>query len=575
MLSEEKKKRLLELINEAEANGETHDFIQNELIPAFKSRHDTLETKKPEVKTEPEIEKAEPIWSKSGIPKKENIVPYYKEGAKNLLENPYETIFPSAASVKGSRFVTAVKRNVLGALDVLSIPDRAIDYLSGGAFERGKETINEGINSLPGKGYVSGSIKNLLRSGADIATSPTSYVGYGAIKKAITKETPESISRSLAKQTGLDKTIQQGFDKGIKPTVKNKSSYSKMSGFNKKGNEAVRTIAERKDLINLVDETGESIPYPRNSAEFAQAIEKTKESIFSQYNDMAVAAGDAGARFDSKPVINKIDKLINKKSTPGEVVNAAKRVRSDIVKLNGASPAEVQDAIKYYNKSLEGYYAGRSVSQANAEVNGSVANLLRKQIDDKIESAAGSGYQELKNKYGALKSIEKEVNHRAIVNARKNNKGLADLTDVFTTGDLFAGVITQNPALIVRGATGRVIKGAIKKVNDPDRYISKMFREAYKEYSGVPYSWTSHTPERSIFANISENLQSSPAYERYGIKPEADYIARQAQKNATGNAIRSIRPKVTESQEKIESMRRYLAGRDPQYGNLNNLIIRR
>jgi hypothetical protein len=76
--------------------------------------------------------------------------------------------------------------------------------------------------------------------------------------------------------TALDKAIQKGVDKGIKPTVVGKSSFAKLDEFYSKANDAVKTIAENKNALKLVDENGEAIPRPRSAAEMAQAITQTK-----------------------------------------------------------------------------------------------------------------------------------------------------------------------------------------------------------------------------------------------------------------------------------------------------------
>lgn len=153
---------------------------------------------------EQQQQRAEPIWnSQTGEIVPENVGPYYKKGIQNLAQKPYETLFPGAASVEGKGFVPAVKRNALGALDVLGWPDRVIDYASGGAFERGKQTIGEAIDKVPGEGKISDLVRGNLKTGADIATSPTTYVGAGTIKNLLTKETPETISKAMAKKSGV------------------------------------------------------------------------------------------------------------------------------------------------------------------------------------------------------------------------------------------------------------------------------------------------------------------------------------------------------------------------------------
>jgi hypothetical protein len=362
---------------------------------------------------------------------------------------------------------------------------------AGGAFQK----ILPGAVPVIGKAvnYFNEKAPPNIRSLADIVGGaaeviPAAEGGYKLLSGASKEAWSGAMSyKKSSKTMRLDADIKAGFDKGVKPTVKNKSSYSKMKEFDAQGNKAVRIMAENQDKIKLVDEFGEQIPYPRNAAEMAQAIEKNKEYIFKQYDAMAKSAGAGGVKFSTDNLQRKLDDIIRNIGNPDEVVNHAYRLKKELEKLHGASPEAIQQRIKYYNKTLEGYYAGRSVSQAKAQVEGSVANALREDLDDMITSAAGEGYSELKRQYGSLKAIESEVNHRAIVNARKSAKGIADITDIFTGGDLIAGALSQNPALFVRGIAGQMIKKEIKRANNPEKYIERMFKNAYKTYKLSDY----------------------------------------------------------------------------------------
>jgi len=100
---------------------------------------------------------------------------------------------------------------------------------------------------------------------------------------------------------------------------------------------------------------------------------------------------------------------------------------------------------------------------------------MRDELDNLIEGTTGAEYQAIKNEYSALKTIEKDVARQVFLEARKNPKGLIDFTDIVSGGDLISGVLTANPALIVRGAASRGIKEWIKALNNPNRYIKKAF----------------------------------------------------------------------------------------------------
>lgn len=155
--------------------------------------------------TDTEQGRPQPIWGKqSGELVPENVGPYYKQGLKNITQQPFQTLFPGASSVQGKGIVPAVKRNVSAIGDVLGWPDRAIDFASGGAFERGQQTIGEAIEKIPGERGPARFGKDVLHAGAGMATSPSTYVTGGVLKKAFAKETPESITRQLGKRLATE-----------------------------------------------------------------------------------------------------------------------------------------------------------------------------------------------------------------------------------------------------------------------------------------------------------------------------------------------------------------------------------
>lgn len=81
----------------------------------------------------------------------------------------------------------------------------------------------------------------------------------------------------------------------------------------------------------------------------------------------------------------------------------------------------------------------------------------------------------MKKRYGALKSIEGDVNKRLVVDARKNTKGLLDYSDIYSAQQLTEGILTHNPVAIMKGTVGYGVKQAIKKTNDPNLTVKNMF----------------------------------------------------------------------------------------------------
>jgi hypothetical protein len=129
-----------------------------------------------------------------------------------------------------------------------------------------------------------------------------------------------------------------------------------------------------------------------------------------------------------------------------------------------------------------------------------IANNLRKGLDSSIESLTSPGYQTLKNKYGALKTIERDVNRRAIVDARKNVKGLIDFSDIFSGSQVFNGIVTMNPAVAGQGMAAKAIASLYKHYNNPNAIVKRMFTKTENMMkSQPPAPFKSPLGERPVY----------------------------------------------------------------------------
>lgn len=323
-----------------------------------------------------------------------------------------------------------------------------------------------------------------LGTAGEIATSGALGAGAGgAIGGVIGGVAPivgvgaKKIFQPIEKQ--VSSKIREAIDKGLKP---GKASIQKGEQFYNKAQEAFQILAKRKPAIEVADEAERVVKLPETRAEMLDALSQTKKQIYSEYTDLAEKAG--GAKYNTTNVANKLQEIAQSKKYNPQVRKHAEELFYELEELNGESPVVIQERIQDLNNSLTGLYEGR-VPKAKAQVDVSVAELLRKDLDNLIEQNAGEGYQALRNEYSALKSVEKDLANQVAVEARKNTKGLIDFTDIFTGGDLFAGAITANPALIARGVAGGIIKRTIKSLNDPNRFIKGAF-EALEKQSKVP-----------------------------------------------------------------------------------------
>ncbi|NCX94589.1 MAG: hypothetical protein EBX40_07930, partial [Gammaproteobacteria bacterium] len=299
----------------------------------------------------------------------------------------------------------------------------------------------------------------------------------------------------------MNKIIDKGIEKGIRPSVVGKKTAQQVNAFKQDARTAVLAITKNKKALSFANDVGESVKgiVPRSLKEFAESVDQTKKTIFKKYDSLAKKAGEAGARVNLAPVAEELkkvgaDKVLN--DLYPEVVSYAEKRAETLAKRTAYSAEEAQTAIKHLNESLQAFYRNPTFESASkAQIDAMIANNIRSSLDDVITSATGEGYSALKKVYGSLKAIEKDVAHRAIVDARKNVKGLIDFTDIFSAGDIIAGVATMNPAQIAKGGVQKAIATLYKKINDPNRTIKNMFQGAEKylqrkESSFAPKSMT-------------------------------------------------------------------------------------
>jgi len=329
----------------------------------------------------------------------------------------------------------------------------------------------EGIFNLTAFGVAKESAKITEREAANIIADVT---------KLVSKDADAIIDKQMLSAT------RKGINKGIRPGVEGKKTFSQAEQFYNKAKEGVETIVSNKNELRFIDDAGQEIigKLPANLSEFSSAIDQTKRTVFRQYDELAKQTLE---NINLEPVINKIQSYISNKALQDnapEVVKYAEKMINTYLNRGSYTASEAQEAIKILNEGLGAYFKNPSFETATkARINGEIAQALRKQLDDTIERATGEEYQALKNQYAALKAIERDVNRRMIVDLRKNAKNLLDFTDVFSGSQIAYAVARQDPALIAAGTVARSIARWHKKLNDPNRAIKNMFEEMDSLYS--------------------------------------------------------------------------------------------
>lgn len=401
-----------------------------------------------------------------------------------------------------------------------NVGQTAFNVAGGGVAKNvGKEVATGALGKLlpalksVGAGYGYDVSSNLSDTG-EIASGKTYVPGAGAAIGAtlpiISKVVPSLIP---ATEKQLMSEINTQFNKAVKPTVSGKADIKAVERYNSNTIDALTAIAKNPELKFGDDSLGFVNRTPESLAELSDAIRQTKPQIFKQYNDLTKQATGQGATLDLNNIANELDPIINSKSlgiSNPSTIQYASNLKDRLSKAGMIDAETAEEVIKNYNDNLSAFYKNPSYETASrVGVDALVANKLRQQLDSLIEGATGKEYQSLKNLYGSLKAIEKDVTKRSIVEGRKQPVGLMDYADIFTGGELLNGLLTLNPALLAKAGAQKGIKEWFKYLNNPDRAVKDIFKKIEKlnNYRLSPSTNPTQNPTMSAKnANISNTL---------------------------------------------------------------------
>lgn len=281
--------------------------------------------------------------------------------------------------------------------------------------------------------------------------------------------------------------VRKGMLKGARPGVEGKRTFSQAEGYYKKAKSAVEAIIENKGALRLTDDFGDVVTgkLPENLPQFSQAISQAKNTIYNKYDDLAKQT--TGQVIDTADIVSELRKTAANKSAKVASPYAARHAELMADRLEDAgklTATEAQEIVQDFNIMLSAYYQNPNRTSAVKNViDASVANHLRKKLDDAIGAATGVEYQSLKNQYGALKAIERDVNRRMVVDGRKEVKGLLDYSNLFSSAEMVRAVLTQSGSGMAAAATTKGIAAWYKKLKDPNKAIKQMFKNSETIYT--------------------------------------------------------------------------------------------
>lgn len=334
------------------------------------------------------------------------------------------------------------------------------------------------------------------------------------------------------------KVIDVGIKKGIRPSTVGQHTQVQRKQYVTRSRDAVDSIVANKQNLNLVDELGvQTNKLPQTLDEFSQAIENTKKQVFKEYNTLATQAGKEGAVVNLNKIADELKTaLVGPRARPlsrfkpqyvKKINDMANRLRKD----GKYTAEEAQEAIKMFNEDLRAFYKNPDAKTASdISIGAMIANNMRKQLDEVIEKTTGAGYQGLKNTYASLKAIEKDVNKRAGVDARKNIKGLIDFSDIFSGHQVVEGLLKLSPSKLVAGGATKMIASLYKHLNNPNAIIKNMFADVEKLRS----------PKAPPSPGMIKRGVAYEALKQPAIQPEAEGTTPASKSDIIGNILGSV-----------------------------------
>lgn len=381
------------------------------------------------------------------------------------------------------------------AISETALARKAADW-----YENLDENDKDMVNAAGGFASVLAEIVGVKGAGRGLSVAKEGFNAAAPIVREGVEATGDVIQAGARKvddlfttsDATLERRIQEQFQKGVKPTIRGKENLGQVEKYKSNAATAVDVITKNKNNLKYVDDVGEVVTgkTPESLKEFSEAITQTKEQIFKQYDGLAKKAGEQGLQIDVASLSDELDSVITDRalnlSNP-EAVAYAKSVKDRFSTAGPLTADEAQNVIKNYNNSLQAFYRNPTPEGLTRNaVDALMVNQVRKSLDQGIGSLTGGQYQSLKNQYGALRTIEKDVLNATLRDARKNAAGLIDFTDILTGGQLVTSLASMNPAGIAGAAAQSGIKRWLKYLNDPNTQVKKMFKTSEKLNSRDP-----------------------------------------------------------------------------------------
>jgi hypothetical protein len=375
-----------------------------------------------------------------------------------------------------------------------SIASVGRDIAQSPAFQSTVQTLGEGWESLEEASPESAQfLKSSGNIGGLLPIGKGGQLGYRGAKAAskeglnVAKDTAQFFNKVIPEpQSVIDqeikKVVTENINKSIKTSTKGKQTLPLIQRYFDNAETGIKEIVSNKGSINLTNEVGDVVTgaLPATRMQMAEAIHQTEKRLFQEYDSLMKSAGKKGVELDLEPIAKQLDEVLKNesllKSKDGISTIAHAQELQEILRSGKKtmSPQAAQDWIANANNRLMNKNLN-FLETSKAGVDAGVASMMRKQLDNLIESTEGAGYQAIKNRYGAVKSLREGTNKAAFASMSERN--MPNFFDITSGTALVHGLIAMNPATIAGASFMEGLNAFRRKMFNPDTYVKKMFKD--------------------------------------------------------------------------------------------------
>lgn len=214
----------------------------------------------------------------------------------------------------------------------------------------------------------------------------------------------------------------------------------------------------------------------------AKATSQAKRDVWKEYSEQ-FADPNAADAVDTSPVAKVIRSTVTPRMAE-QNHGLAEKIDSVAKTYEGRqlSLADIEDRMHELNKetsAIEARYPAQKSAAQNDPSNAYVfaeRQALQNLADSKMNELSGPGANQLRARYGALKSVEDVIQRRIPVAERQAPVPLSKLlAGVYSAGKIAKGIGTANLGDVLEGGVGLVSQRRAAQLNDPNFLTQQAF----------------------------------------------------------------------------------------------------